>query len=151
MLVSAMKDVNVFHCAVYNATKPCTLKHPTVLHHSQALFLSWQELLPVAGVAEVGRAVDGLAGIGLSVSGAVVDEGPTAGIGLSLGAAVDGALVITVDVGVGVRGITGSVSVGTGSGYRSARHPGGVRPLRSVSESESYGLRGTQNFTHIRR
>ena len=50
------------------------------------------------------------------MSGAIVDEGATVGIGLSLGATVGGSLVITVDVGVDVRGITVRVSVGTGFG-----------------------------------
>ena len=51
---------------------------------------------------------------GLSVSEAIVNEGATVSIGLSLSATVDGSLVITVDVEVNVRGITGRVCVGTG-------------------------------------
>ena len=50
------------------------------------------------------------------MSGAIVDEGATVSIGLSLGATVDASLVITVYVGVWSRGITGRVSVGTGFG-----------------------------------
>ena len=88
---------------------------PTVFHHPQALFLSWQESLLGAGTAEVGRTVAGLVGIqGLSVSGAIVDEGPTGGIDLSLGATVDGALVITIDDVVGAGGIVSVVRVGIG-------------------------------------
>ena len=50
------------------------------------------------------------------MSGAIVDEGSTVGIGPSLGATVDGSLIITVDVGVSIPGITVRVSVGTGFG-----------------------------------
>ena len=50
------------------------------------------------------------------MSGATVDEGSTVGIGMSLGATVDGSLVITVDIGVGMPSITVRVGVGTGFG-----------------------------------
>ena len=47
------------------------------------------------------------------MSGATVNEGSTVGIGPSLGAIVDGSLVITVDVGVGTGQIVGGDSVAT--------------------------------------
>ena len=50
------------------------------------------------------------------MSGATVDEGSTVGIGLSLGATVDGSLVITVHVGVGTGEVVGGDRVGTGIG-----------------------------------
>lgn len=101
----------------YHANIPCTVKPPTVLHHLQAVFLPWQECLPGAGIAVVGSAVAGLADIeGLSVSGAIVHEGLTVGIALSLGVTVEGALVITVVVGVGPAEVIGDDSVGTAIG-----------------------------------
>ena len=53
---------------------------------------------------------------GLSVSGAIVGEGPTMGIGASVGGTVDGAMVIPVGVGVRAKGIVGGDIVGTGIG-----------------------------------
>ena len=98
-----MKHVGVCHRAVYTVNIPRIGEHPIVLHLPYALSLPWQELLPSAGTVEVGRTVAGLAGMeGLSVAGAIVGEGSNVGIGLSLGATVDGAMAITVDVGVGV-------------------------------------------------
>ena len=84
-------------------------------------------LLPGAGAGDVGSTVDRPTDIeGLSVSRAIVGRNHTVRSGPSVRDTVDGAMVITIDVGVGARGIVGGDSVDTGIGQRGARHSNGV-------------------------